>query len=74
MHLFFSSTDELFQSNNKNKFIKYPVFLRQIEEFSNFQRDWPKKKRKNLNEIKCDIKKYYYFYIPIETNECSKEW
>ena len=48
MHLFFSSTDKLFQSNNKNKFTKYPVFLRQIGEFSVFQRGQPKKKRKKI--------------------------
>ena len=73
MHLFFSSKDELFQSNNKNKFIKYLVSLRQIGEFQIFKGINQRKREKNLNEIKCDIKKYCYFNIPIETNECSKE-
>ena len=35
----FSSTDELFQSNNRDESTKYPVFYRQIREFSDFQRD-----------------------------------
>jgi hypothetical protein len=42
-------------------------------EFQIFKGINQRKREKNLNEIKCDIKKYYYFDIPIETNECSKE-
>ena len=74
MHLFFSSTDELSQSNNRDESTKYPVFLDKFGEFQIFKgiNQW---KREGIWEkIRCDIKKYCYFDIPIETNECSKEW
>ena len=76
MHLFFSSIDELFQSNNRNEFLLNTMyFVIRFKDFSCFWMGFPNKGRKiTWDKIMCDIKKYCYFDIPIETDECSKEW
>lgn len=65
-----------FQSNNRMWILLNTLCFRiRFGEFSDFQWNEPKKKKEKIwNKIRCDIRKYCYFDIPIETNGCSKEW